>query len=125
QLYKLADEYTQALHGIQALLDDGEIDPASAADTLEGISGGVKDKAVNVALHIKNLRSDIDQLKAAKESFDARIKRAQSELDFFENYLDTNMRKAGFTEIKTDLAHIKYRKLPAVVDITGDVPEQF
>jgi hypothetical protein len=125
QLYKLTDEYSNAIAAIESMVESGEIDTATASDTLEGIAGEVKDKAINVALHIKNLRSDIEQLKAEKDSFDARIKQAQASLEFYESYLDTNLQKAGITEIKSDKALIKYKKLPAIVDVTGEVPEQF
>lgn len=125
QLYKLADHYQQAAAEIQNLFDAGEIDFAAVTDTLEGLEGEVKDKAINVGLHIKNLRSDIEQLENAKASFDARIKAAKSSLDFYENYLDLNLQKSGISEIKTDYLCIKYKKLPAIVEVTGDVPAEF
>ena len=125
QLFKLTADYQAATLAIEAMLEAGEIDLATATDTLDGLGGEVRDKAIKVALYIKNLRSDIDQLKAAKDSFDSRIKSAQSNLDFFESYLDANLVKSGISEIKSDLVLIKYKKLPAMVDITGDVPESF
>lgn len=125
QLYKLADGYTEAAKAISAMVEAGELDAVSAADTLEGLGGDLQDKAINTALHIKNLRSDIEQLESAKKAFDARIKAAQSELDFFESYLDANLRKAGINEIKSAMAVIKYKKLPAIVEVTGDVPDQY
>jgi hypothetical protein len=125
QLYKLAEQYQQAVSGIQAMFDAGDIDLSALTDTLEGMDGEVKDKAINVALHIKNLRSDIDQLKSAKDSFDQRIKQAQSSLDFYEQYLDSNLTRSGITEIKSELVQIKYKSLPAIVEVTGDVPQEY
>jgi hypothetical protein len=125
QLYKLTTGYAEALHNLQGLLEAGEIDQAALTDTMEGIAGEVRDKAVNVALHIKNLRSDLDQLEAEKAAFDARIKSVKSSLEFYEGYLDTNLLKSNIAEIKTPQVHIKYKKLPAVVDVTGEVPEQY
>jgi len=125
QLYKLTDNYQQTTAAIQALFEAGEIDLTSVTDTLEGLQGELNDKAINVALHIKNLRSDLEQLENAKKSFDARIKAAKQSLDFYENYLDLNLQKAGITELKSDFVVIKYKKLPAVVEITGDVPAEY
>lgn len=125
QLYKLADNYTEATAQIQAMFEAGEIDQQTAIDTMEGLAGEVKDKAINVALHIKNLRSDLDQLEQAKKSFDSRIKAVESSLAFYEQYLDTNMQKSGLVELKTPEVLVKYKKLPAIVDVTGDVPEAF
>jgi hypothetical protein len=125
QLYRLTNEYQNTISAIELMLDSGEIDSASAADTLEGLQGEMQDKAINVALHIKNLRSDVDQLKAEKSALDARIKSAESGLDFYEGYLDNNLRKAGIDEIKTAQVVIKYKKLPAIVDVFGDVPAEY
>jgi hypothetical protein len=125
QLYKLSDEYHLALNNLQQLFDAGDIDQAALTDTLEGLEGAVKDKAINVGLHILNLRSDLAQLEAVKSTFDARIKSAKASVEFYEGYLDTNLQKAGITEIKNDLVMIKYKRIPAIVDITGEVPAPF
>jgi hypothetical protein len=125
QLYKLADEYAAAVRNLESLFDAGEIDHGTLSDTMESMVGDVKDKAVNVALHIKNLRSDLAQLEEAKATFNARIKAAESAVEFFEQYLDANMKKSGIAELKTAEVLVKYKKLPAIVDITGEVPEGF
>ena len=125
QLYRIANQYQQAVSDIANMFESGEIDQTTASDTLEGMEGELKDKAVNVALHIKNIRSDLEQLEAAKKSFDARIKAAQSSLEFYECYLDKNLQQSGITEIKSDYVLIKYKGLPPIVEITSDVPEQF
>jgi hypothetical protein len=125
QLYKLADNYAKAIRAIESMVEAGELNTETAADTLEGLQGELKDKAINVALHIKNLRSDLAQLEDAKKSFDARIKAAEASLAFYEQYLDANMQKSGLVELKTPEVLVKYKKLPAIVDITGEVPEPF
>ena len=125
QLYKLADEYAAAVRNLESLLDAGEIDHGTLSDTMESMVGDVKDKAINVALHIKNLRSDLAQLEDAKASFSARIKAAESAVEFFEQYLDANMKKSGIAELKTAEVLVKYKKLPAIVFITGEVPEGY
>ena len=125
QLYKLTDNYAKAIRAIESMVEAGELSAETAADTLEGLQGELKDKAINVALHIKNLRSDLAQLEDAKNSFDARIKAAEASLAFYEQYLDANMQKSGLVELKTPEVLVKYKKLPAIVDITGEVPEPF
>lgn len=125
QLYKLAENYMEAVRSLEQMLEAGDIDKNALVDTLEGLGGEIKDKAVNVALHIKNLRSDLEQLENAKASFDSRIKSTKASLEFYEGYLDNNLVKAGINEIKSDFVVIKYRSLPAIVDITGEVPAEF
>ncbi len=127
QLYKLSDSYQRAVIDIEAMFEAGDIDQTTLADTLEGLEGEVKDKAINVALHIKNIRSDLAQLEGEKKSFEVRIKQAKSSLEFYENYLDTNLVKSGISEIKTDKVLIKYKKLPDIVEVAADaiIPDDF
>lgn len=125
QLYKLADNYREAVIGMTELLDSGEITEQDMADTLEGISGEVQDKAINTALHIKNLRSDLSQVEEARKAFDDRAKAIKKSLDFFEHYLDDNLKKAGIDNLSHQMVTVKYKKLPPIVDVSGDVPEQY
>jgi uncharacterized protein Yka (UPF0111/DUF47 family) len=125
QLYKLTDEYAAAVRNLEAMFEAGDIDQSALNDTMEAMVGDVRDKAVNVALHIKNLRSDLEQLKAVKAEFDAKAKTVEKQIEFYEGYLDTNLQKAGLTEVKSDYCQIKYKALPPIVEITGEVPDQY
>jgi uncharacterized protein Yka (UPF0111/DUF47 family) len=125
QLYKLTDEYAAAVRNLESMFEAGDIDQSALSDTMEAMVGDVRDKAVNVALHIKNLRSDLEQLKAVKAEFDAKAKAVEKQLEFYESYLDTNLQKAGLTEVKSDYCQIKYKALPPIVEITGEVPDQY
>lgn len=125
QLYKLTDEYAAAVRNLETMFEAGDIDQSALNDTMEAMVGDVRDKAVNVALHIKNLRSDLEQLKAVKAEFDAKAKTVEKQIEFYEGYLDTNLQKAGLTEVKSDYCQIKYKALPPIVEITGEVPDQY
>jgi uncharacterized protein Yka (UPF0111/DUF47 family) len=125
QLYKLTDEYAAAVRNLESMFEAGDIDQSALSDTMEAMVGDVRDKAVNVALHIKNLRSDLEQLKAVKAEFDAKAKAVEKQLEFYEGYLDTNLQKAGLTEVKSDYCQIKYKALPPIVEITGEVPVEY
>lgn len=125
QLYRLVEGYQQAFHTLHDMLDEGAIDAASLVDTMEGLEGELKDKAINVGLHIKNLRSDLEQVKAVQDEFASRAKRIASSIEFFERYLDANLRKSGIDLLKNEYVQIKYKALPAIVEVTGEVPEQY
>lgn len=125
QLYKLTDEYAAAVRSLESMFEAGDIDQRALSDTMESMAGDVRDKAINVALHIKNLRSDMDQLESAKAEFDARIKATKRQIEFYEGYLDANMQKAGLTDIKSDYCQVKYKALPPIVEITGEVPVEY
>ena len=103
-LYKLTGEMMDAVRAIESMLDAGDVDAETAAATIEGLQGEIESKAINVAMHIKNLRSDLAQLEEAKASFASRIKSVEKSLSFYESYLDANLRKSGIDNISSPLA---------------------
>ena len=56
-------------------------------DTLEGIEELFEDKAVNIAVYIKNLRSEAEQLKAEKLKLEKRQSAKNKLADRLEKYL--------------------------------------
>lgn len=126
-LYEIANEAQLALMSLQDLLEAGEIDQQTFNDTAEGIEGEVKQKCINVALYIKNLEADAARYGEAKEQFAAKQKRAENAIEFFMNYLATNMQKSKLTDIKDQFVDIRHKKMPAVVEITNEshVPRDF
>jgi hypothetical protein len=125
QLYKLTNDAVAAITDLTKMFEAGDIDSDTATATIEGIQGELKDKAVNVALHIKNLRSDMDQLLAERDLFSQRADSIKKQLDFYESYLDLNLRKAGIDSIVGTKVEIKFKKMPDIVDITGEVPVEY
>lgn len=123
KLYELSEQYVDALDTLEGLLLEGEIDQEAFNNTMEGLEGEVKDKAVNVALHIKNIKSDIEQLAKAKKEFEAKQKSKESQLEFYTQYLDFHMRATGLNEVGNEYVTVKYRKLPDVVECAGAPPE--
>ena len=125
-LYQLTDEFQVALRDIEGMQLSGEIDSDTAADTLEGLEGELVDKVRNVGLHIKNLRSDLDQLKQAKDQFDARIKSAKDKIEWYEKYLYTNIVKTKCPAISDGQVSIRLKPMPDLVNITAtEVPLKY
>lgn len=127
QLYKLTNDAVAAIADLTKMFEAGDIDNDTATATIEGIQGELKDKAVNVALHIKNLRSDMDQLLAERDLFSQRADSIKKQLDFYEAYLDRNLRKAGIDSIVGTKVEIKFKKMPDIVDvdIACEVPLEY
>jgi hypothetical protein len=125
QLYKIADEHRDAIEALGAMLEAGEIDRDSHDDTLSAFQADTEEKAANVALFIKNMRSDHEQLKAATAELAEKAKALQSRIEWYENYLETNLRKSGIESIKSTYAEVKFKNLPPIVEITGAIPAEF
>lgn len=124
-LYRLSEEYQTAMAGIEAMLEFGDIDMTAAADTLEGLRGEVEEKAEAVALYIKGRQAMAAALREEKKALDARIKACESAAEWLQDYLADNLRKAGIQVVETSKVEIKFRKLPDIVDVTGDVTPEF
>lgn len=81
-------------------------------DTLEGIEELFEDKAVNVAVYIKNLRSEAEQLKAEKLKLEKRQSTKNKLADRLEKYLFDSMQKVKRTQIDRPQAKIRIKQNP-------------
>ena len=101
-------------------LETGEIIDTEKFDSLQLDRN---DKIENVALWYKNLLSEADALKAEKDKFADREKRAKSKADSLKKYLDTALHGSKFGTTKVDITYRKSASLD--YDGTTDVPEQY
>ena len=115
-LYELAGEY----RAISDKLHDAELDEQTIADTLEGLSGDLQEKSVNVAKYIKNLESDADQIKQAEQQMTERRKALEKRAASIKHYLHTNMEKAGITKIECPWFVLSIKNNPESVQIDDE-----
>lgn len=81
-------------------------------DTLDGIEELFEDKAVNIAMYIKNLRSEAEQIKAEKLRLAARQSQKEKAADRLEEYLFNSMQAIGRTVIDRPQALITIKQNP-------------
>lgn len=81
-------------------------------DTLEGIEELFEDKAVNVAVYIKNLKSEAEQLKAEKLKLEKRQSAKNKLADRLEKYLFDSMQRVKRTQIDRPQAKIRIKQNP-------------
>ena len=124
-LYKLSNDFRAAMDNMKAMLENEDIDQAAYQDTMDGLTGELTDKCVNVGLHIKNLRSDVSELEQASKEFQARLKKAKSNLEFYENYLERHMIEHDIDKLETAMIELSFKKLPDLVEVDGDVPVEY
>ena len=124
-LYEISNNYIQALD----FLTDPELDlPIEAVnDTLEGLSGELEDKAVNVAKFLRNMETTAEAIKAAEEAMAKRRKTLESRVKWLKDYLKTNMEACGISKIECPFFKLAIQKNPEWVHIIdeGAIPEQF
>ena len=119
-LYELAKNHQEAFNNLS------EMDlPAEAInDTLEGLSGEVKDKCRSVAMWRENQLLVVKAKKELAKKITEDAKRIEEAANKTLEYLDFNMRLCGITEIDCDYFTIKYRSNPPKVISPEVVPQK-
>lgn len=90
-------------------------------DTLDGIEELFEDKAVNIAMYIKNLRSEAERIKAEKLRLAARQSQKEKAADRLEKYLLDSMQRIGRTVIDRPQALIKIKQNPESTIIENEL----
>lgn len=87
-------------------------------DTLDGIEEAFEDKAINIAVIVKSMRAEAEQLKAEKLRLAKRQSRKEKAAERLEQYLLNSMQAIGREKIDKPQAVIRVKKNPesTVVD---------
>lgn len=121
-LYLLADEYRAAA----LKLADLDLDPQTAADTLEGLSGELEVKAQAVAFMTRSIEADAAAMKAWAKTATERAKAAEARADSLRDYLARCMEATGIEKIEGPGVKLSFRKSSAVVIDGADlIPGEF
>lgn len=122
-LYVLASEY----RAIEQKLIDSDLDEKTIADTLEGAVGDLEEKAVNVAMFIRNLESSADQIDIAIKQMQERKKSIENKADSIKKYLLENMQRTGINKIESPYFSVQLKKNPpsVVVDNESDINAKY
>jgi hypothetical protein len=92
-------------------------------EALEGIELERKEKIENIALWIKNLKSDAEAYKREKDSFAKKQKVAENKMESLKEYLSGALRGEKF---RTDRVQISYRPSQRVeIMDEGKIPEAY
>lgn len=122
-LYEISSQYLADLNKLNEL----ELDEQTFLDTLEGLSGELEQKAINVAMYIKNLEVSADAIKQAEKAMADRRKSIEEKQDKIRKYLLENMLKTGITKIECPHFVLSVRKNPASVDVLmqDQIPDEY
>lgn len=124
-LYELSQNYIQALD----FLTDPEADfPIEAInDTLEGMSGALEDKAVNVAKFLRNMEATAEAIKAAEADMAKRRRALENRVKWLKDYLKGSMEYTGISKIECPFFKLAIQKNPDAVNVTDEdaIPAQF
>lgn len=114
-LYQLSGNYIQALD----FLTDPELNiPMEAVnDTLEGLSGELEDKAINVAKFIRNMETTANAIKTAEAEMAIRRKALENRVAWLKDYLKSNMEATGISKIECPYFKLSIAKNPPSLEL--------
>jgi hypothetical protein len=124
-LYQLSQEYTEALNFLSD--PENDIDPICIKDTLEGLSGALDDKILNVSRFINSLELEAEAVEKIELRQRDRKQKLENTAHRLRAYLIENMQMTGHTKLKADDVEVKLAQLPASVQILDEklIPPQF
>jgi hypothetical protein len=96
-LFELTEEYMQLLE----MAEDPDIDPEVLADTMEGLTGEIEDKADGYAYVIDSINADVDMIDKEIKRLQARKKVLTGNADRIKQHLRACMEAIGMRKIKT------------------------
>lgn len=123
KLYELVSQH----RALEALESSDDLPPDVIRDTLEGLEGELRDKAVSVAHFCRNLESTADAIDEAAATMLARGTRLRARAQSLQQYLLLNMQAAGITKIDSPYFTLAIKKNPpsVVIDSENLIPAQY
>jgi hypothetical protein len=112
-LYEISTQYRAAV----ARLEELELDDQTFADTLEGLSGELEAKAVNVIAYAKNLEAEATAIKEAEAAMAKRRKALERRSEALRAYVMDNMVRSGIKTISCAYFAVSVQNNPPSVDV--------
>ena len=122
RLYDLTDNYKRVVELLEST-DDRE----ALQDTLDSLEEAFDDKVESI---VKLMRSKITEHNAVKEESErlsARVAKMAKEIDWLENYVESQMIATGREKVKSTLFDIKLGLCPPAVRVLNesDIPDTY
>lgn len=115
-LFQMAAEYQEAA----ARLSDSGLDDQTVSDTLEGLSGDIEQRAVNIAKLIRNIESEASAIRSAIDDMAKRANAADARANRLREYLKCCMQQANIRKVSCPHFVVSIKATPASVVIDDE-----
>ncbi|HRT22375.1 MAG TPA: siphovirus Gp157 family protein, partial [Candidatus Hydrogenedentes bacterium] len=105
-LYKIASAYAEAA----ARLAETDLDDQTIADTLEGLAGDLRDKAIAVASVIRNMEADAKAIREAICDMESRLTRIETRTVGLREYLLTTLQATNIRKVECPWFAVSVKK---------------
>ena len=126
KLYELTEQYRQVGALLETAAEAAANGDEGAAemeqvwkDTLEGITGSVDQKLLNIARLVREKQAEADAIKAEKQRIEKRQKAAERSADWLRGYMSFAMDQTGLSKAKDEVISISYGAGRPKVSVTN------
>jgi hypothetical protein len=120
-------ELSAQMRGLQEMMETGELDEQTLADTMEGLEGDIQVKGANTLEFMANLATEVTAYAIEIKRMQARKTTVEKNFNWFKAYLRDNMARSGITKIESATFTATLGKPGKVVEIVDSalIPESF
>lgn len=115
-LYQLAADYKEAAER----LSESGLDEQTITDTLEGLSGDIEQKAINLAKLIRNIEAETSAIRSAVDDMVKRANAEEAKAKRLRDYLKDCLQQAEIRRVSCQFFVVSLKATPAAVVIDDE-----
>ena len=115
-LYQLVADYKEAAER----LSESGLDEQTITDTLEGLSGDIEQKAINLAKLIRNIEAETSAIRSAVDDMVKRANAEEAKAKRLRDYLKDCLQQAEIRKVSCPFFVVSLKATPAAVVIDDE-----
>lgn len=125
KLYEINEELRSIMEDLVVDEETGEIIGEIDYEKIQALQLERKEKLENIALYVKELKSEVDALKGEVKKLNARTKVKENKIKSLSNYLDFILKDMGTKKFETSRVLISYMKSEIVSVDESKLPKKY
>lgn len=125
KLYEINEELRSIMEDFVVDEETGEIIGEIDYEKIQALQLERKEKLENIALYVKELKSEVDALKSEAKKLSERAKVKENKIRGLSNYVDFILKGMGTNKFETSRVLISYRKSEVVEVEENKLPKKY